>query len=32
MNMIPKGQFNGIDQGDTISQVRFIEAIFGVAA
>ncbi len=32
MNMIRKGQVNSIDQGDVVSQVRFIEAIFGVAA
>lgn len=32
MNMICKGQANGIDQGGIVSQVRFIEAIFGVAA
>ncbi|MBD1868487.1 integrase [Cyanobacteria bacterium FACHB-471] len=32
MNMIRKGQVNGIDQGDSVSQVRFIEALFGVTA
>ncbi len=32
MNMIPKGQVSGIEQGDSISQVKFIEAIFGVSA
>jgi len=32
MNMIRTGQVNGINQGDIASQVRFIEAIFGVAA
>jgi transposase-like protein len=32
MNMIGKGQVKGIDQGDVVSQVRFIEAIFGIAA
>jgi transposase, IS6 family len=30
MNMIRKGQVNGIDQGGTVSQVRFVEALFGV--
>ncbi len=32
MNMIRKGQVKGIDQGDIVSQVKFIEAIFGIAA
>jgi transposase-like protein len=32
MNMLRKGQVKGIDQGDIVSQVRFIEAIFGIAA
>ncbi len=32
MNMIRKGQVKRIDQGDIVSQVRFIEAIFGIAA
>lgn len=32
MSMIRKGQVNGIDQGDSVSQVKFIEAIFGVSA
>ena len=32
MNMIRKGQVKGIEQGDIVSQVRFIEAIFGIAA
>lgn len=32
MNMIRKGQVKGIDQGDVVSQVEFIEALFGVAA
>ncbi len=31
-NMIRKGQVKGIDQGDSVSQARFIEAIFGIAA
>jgi transposase-like protein len=32
MNMMRKGQVKGIDQGDIISQVRFIEALFGAVA
>ncbi|MBD2068031.1 IS6 family transposase [Leptolyngbya sp. FACHB-671] len=32
MKMIWKGQVKGIEQGDSVSQVRFIEAIFGIAA
>ena len=32
MSMIRKGQVNGIDQGSSVSQVKFIEAIFGIAA
>lgn len=32
MNMIRKGQVDGIDQGSSVSQVKFIEAIFGVSA
>jgi IS6 family transposase len=32
MNMIYKGQVKGIEQGDSVPQARFIEAIFGVAA
>ena len=32
MNMIRKGQVKGIEQGDIVSQVKFIEAIFGIAA
>lgn len=31
MNMIRKGQVNGIDQGDSVSQAKFIEEIFGIA-
>jgi transposase-like protein len=31
MNMIRKGQVNGISQGDSVSQTQFIEAIFGIA-
>ena len=32
MNMMRKGQVKGIEQGDIVSQVKFIEAIFGIAA
>lgn len=32
MNMLRKGQVNGIDKGDSVSGVKFIEAIFGIAA
>ena len=32
MNMLRKGQVKGIGQGDIVSQVKFIEAIFGIAA
>jgi IS6 family transposase len=32
MNMIRKGQAKGAKQGDSVSQVKFIEAIFGIAA
>jgi transposase-like protein len=32
MNMIRKGQVKGVKQEDIVSQVRFIEAIFGIAA
>jgi transposase-like protein len=31
MNMLRKGQVNGIDQGDSVSQAKFIEEIFGIA-
>jgi len=31
MNMIRKGQVNGINQGDSVSQAKFIKEIFGVA-
>jgi transposase-like protein len=31
MNMIRKGQVNGIDQGDSVSQIKFIEVLFGIA-
>jgi transposase-like protein len=32
MNMIRKGQVKGVKQGDSVPQVKFIEAIFGIAA
>jgi len=32
MAMIRKGQVNGIDKGDSVSQAKFIEAIFGITA
>ncbi|MBD2097231.1 IS6 family transposase [Trichocoleus sp. FACHB-591] len=32
MNMIRKGQVKGVNQGDSVSEVKFIEAIFGIAA
>jgi transposase-like protein len=33
MNMIRKGQVKeGTEQGDSVSQVKFIEALFGVTA
>ena len=32
MNMIRKGQVNGIDKGDSVSKMKFIEAIFGITA
>jgi IS6 family transposase len=32
MSMIRKGQVKGVEQGDGVSQVKFIEAIFGIAA
>ena len=31
MSMIRKGQVKGVNQGDIVSQVRCIEAIFGIA-
>ncbi|MBD1998280.1 IS6 family transposase [Leptolyngbya sp. FACHB-541] len=31
MNMIRKGQVKGINQGDSVSQAKFIEEIFGIA-
>lgn len=30
MNMIRKGQVKGIEQGDSVSQARFVESIFGI--
>ncbi len=32
MNMIRKGQVKGMKQGDGVSEVKFIEALFGVVA
>ena len=32
MNMIRKGQIQGIEKGDILGQVKFIAQIFGVAA
>ena len=32
MNMIRKGQVKGIEQGDSVSQASFIEALFGISA
>jgi len=32
MSMIRKGQVKGVKQGDSVSEVKFIEAIFGIAA
>ena len=32
INMIRKGQVKGVNQGDSVSEVKFIEAIFGIAA
>ncbi len=32
MNMMRKGQVSGINQGDSVSQAKFIEAMFGVIA
>jgi hypothetical protein len=31
MNMIRKGQVKGVEQGDSVSQARFIESIFEIA-
>jgi hypothetical protein len=32
MNMIRKGQFHGLEQGDVMGQVEFVAQIFGLAA
>ncbi|MEP0925465.1 IS6 family transposase [Leptolyngbya sp. FACHB-711] len=32
MNIIRKGQVKGIGRGDSVSQIKFIEALFGVTA
>jgi len=32
MSMIRKGQVNGISQGDSVSQAKFIEELFGISA
>lgn len=32
INMIRKGQVNGIDQGSSVSQAKFIEVLFGITA
>ncbi len=32
MNVIRKGQVNGIDRENSVSQTKFIEALFGIAA
>lgn len=32
MNMVGKGQVKGVEQGNSVFQVRFIESIFGIAA
>ena len=32
MNMIRKGQVNGVDKGDILGQVRLIDSLFGLAA
>jgi transposase-like protein len=32
MNMIREGQVKGIEQGNSVSQAEFIEALFGIAA
>jgi hypothetical protein len=32
MNIIRKGQVEGVKQGDSVPQVKFIEALFGIAA
>jgi len=32
MNMIRKGQINGVVKGDMMGQVEFVSQIFGIAA
>ena len=32
MNMIRKGQINGVEKGDILAQVGFVCQIFGIAA
>jgi len=32
MSMIRKGQVKGISRGDSVSQVKFIEDLFGISA
>lgn len=32
MNMMRKGQINGVEKGDILAQVRFVCQIFGIAA
>ena len=32
MSMIRKGQVNGTSQGDSVSQAKFIEELFGISA
>jgi hypothetical protein len=32
MNMIRKGQIQGVEKGDILAQVEFVYQIFGVAA
>ena len=32
MNMMRKGQVKGVKQGDSVTQMKFIEALFGIAA
>ncbi len=32
MNMMRKGQVKGVEQGDSVSQAKFVEEIFGITA
>jgi hypothetical protein len=32
MNVIRKGQVKGVEQENSVSQVKFIKALFGIAA